>query len=171
MISCFKVWPKWQQHHKTSWVPVDDSIGSKSFSTRNRLQAACGWQRLYSHHSNKLKSLLAFRSKQDRFILKDVLESIKSHFMKDIWPRVSKSPFLRLPVDTIPNQNILVYKYLDTDFLSLVRKRAPLPARNQILKACLTGLAQLHELNITHFGIFMSRRATQPVLISFRHQA
>lgn len=47
---------------------------------------------------------------------------------------------------------MLVYEYLDDDFLSLVRKQIPMQARRQILKASLHGLADLHDKDIVHLG-------------------
>ncbi|OJD14002.1 serine/threonine protein kinase [Emergomyces pasteurianus Ep9510] len=92
-------------------------------------------------------------SGQDKFILKDIPKSIFSSFNKDIRPRLRESPFLRLSHDTIPDQQIFVYKYMDDDFLSLVRKQIPMQARKQILKASLRGIAELHSHNIVHLDI------------------
>lgn len=93
-----------------------------------------------------------FRSGQENFVLKDIPEAIFSSFNEDIRPRLRESPFLRLPCDTIPNQRTFVYKYLDDDLLSLVRKQLPVQARKQILKASLRGIAELHSHDIVHLG-------------------
>ncbi|KAK2731175.1 hypothetical protein FQN57_003547 [Myotisia sp. PD_48] len=94
-------------------------------------------------------------SGQHKFILKDIPKSFFSSFNEDIWPRLrEKSRYLRLPHDTIPGQqNVFVYKYMDSDLLSLVRTQLPLQARKQILKATLQGIAELHNNNIVHLDI------------------
>ncbi|OAX78472.1 serine/threonine protein kinase [Emergomyces africanus] len=91
-------------------------------------------------------------SGQDKFILKDIPKTIFSSFNEDIRPRLRESPFLRLPHDTIPDQRIFVYKYMDDDFLSLVRNHISIQARKQILKASLQGIAELHSHDIVHLG-------------------
>jgi tRNA A-37 threonylcarbamoyl transferase component Bud32 len=55
-------------------------------------------------------------------------------------------------VDTIPNQRIFVYEYLNDDFLSLVRNQIPVRARKEILKATLQGIADMHDRDIVHLG-------------------
>ena len=45
-----------------------------------------------------------------------------------------------------------MYKYLDDDFLSLVRNQIPLRARKEILKATLQGIADIHDRDIVHLG-------------------
>jgi hypothetical protein len=55
-------------------------------------------------------------------------------------------------VDTIPDQRILVYQYLNDDFLSLVRNQIPVRARKEILKATLQGIADVHDRDIVHLG-------------------
>ncbi|KAK2809482.1 hypothetical protein FQN50_003750 [Emmonsiellopsis sp. PD_5] len=94
-------------------------------------------------------------SGQDKFVLKDIPNAIFANFNEDIHPqlRESRSTYLRLPCDTIPDQNILVYKYFTSDFLSLVRKQVPIQARKQVLKASLQGIAELHSHDIVHLDI------------------
>jgi tRNA A-37 threonylcarbamoyl transferase component Bud32 len=55
-------------------------------------------------------------------------------------------------VDTIPDQRIFVYEYLNDDFLSLVRNQIPMRARKEILKATLQGIADMHDRDIVHLG-------------------
>lgn len=76
-----------------------------------------------------------------------------SHFNEDLLPRLPECPNIRLPYDTIPNRETLVYRYLTDDFLTLVRKRPSIQARKQILKASLRGIAELHSRDIVHLGI------------------
>lgn len=92
------------------------------------------------------------RSGEDRYILKDMPEVIFSSFTKDIRPRLRKSPWRRLRHDTILGQRIFVYKYMQEDFLALVRKQIPIEARKQVLKASLRGIAESHDHDIIHLG-------------------
>ncbi|OAL23752.1 hypothetical protein AYO20_10898 [Fonsecaea nubica] len=69
------------------------------------------------------------------FILKDVPPAMFSHFHESIWPQLRGCQNVRLPVDMIRDQRVFVYKCLDEDFLDLVKKRIPIKARKEILKA------------------------------------
>lgn len=93
-------------------------------------------------------------------MLKDIPKNIFSSFNEDIWPQLrrrgSECPHIRLPFDTIPDQRIFVYRYLDDDFLSLVRKKPSLQARRQILKASLKGIAALHDQDVVHLGKYLN---------------
>lgn len=84
--------------------------------------------------------------------MKDVPENIYSQFREDIWPHLRETSHIRLPLDTIPGQRVLVYEYLDDDFLALVRRKLPLQARKQILKSALQGISELHDRDIVHLG-------------------
>lgn len=55
-------------------------------------------------------------------------------------------------MDTIPDQCIFVYEYLDDDFSSLVRRQIPMRARKEILKATLRGIADMYDRDIVHPG-------------------
>lgn len=75
-----------------------------------------------------------------------------SSFNEDIRPRLREHENLRLPSDTIPGKCIFVYKYLTDDFLSLVKQQMPMADRKHVLKACLQGIAELHDRDIVHLG-------------------
>ncbi|MCJ1254545.1 hypothetical protein MMC24_002360 [Lignoscripta atroalba] len=92
-------------------------------------------------------------SGQEKFVLKDIPKDIFSGFSENIWPRLRGSLYIRLPCDTILNQRIFVYKYLDDDFLKLVRKQIPMQARKQVLKATLQGISELHDRDVVHLDI------------------
>ncbi|KAI9681343.1 MAG: hypothetical protein M1817_002626 [Caeruleum heppii] len=98
--------------------------------------------------------------------MKDNPPAIFSGFNEDILPRLHSdaSPHLRLPFDTIPDQRILVYRYLGDDFLSLIRKAIPMRTRRQILKASLRGLADLHDRDVVHLDIKPNN-----ILVDYRH--
>lgn len=91
---------------------------------------------------------------QQNFILKDVPKSILSHFNEQIWPRLRKNSFalIRLPIDTIPGQRILVYRYFMADFLYLVKTKISMYARRQILKYALQAIANMHDRDVVHLG-------------------
>jgi hypothetical protein len=57
---------------------------------------------------------------------------------------------VRLPLDTILDQRIFVYEYLDNTVLSLVRNQITLRAWKVFLKAALQGLADWHDHDIVH---------------------
>ncbi|EAS29543.3 serine/threonine protein kinase [Coccidioides immitis RS] len=109
-------------------------------------------------------------SGQDKFILKDIPKPIFSSLNEDIRPRLRESQFLRLPYDTISDQRIFVYKYMNDDILTLVRNQIPIQARKQILKATLRGIAELHSHDIVHLdikpdNIMVNYRGTGPETI------
>lgn len=93
-----------------------------------------------------------FSCGHDKFILKDIPKEIYSSFNEDIRPRLREHENLRLPSDTIPGKCILVYKYLTDDFLSLGKKQMLMPERKKVLKACLQGIAELHDRDVVHLG-------------------
>ncbi|CBX98161.1 similar to calcium/calmodulin dependent protein kinase [Plenodomus lingam JN3] len=59
-------------------------------------------------------------SGNNEFMLKDIPPNIFSAFNENIRPRLPQTCRIWLPLDTILNQRIFVYEYLDDDFLSLV---------------------------------------------------
>ncbi|KAF2501351.1 serine/threonine protein kinase [Lophium mytilinum] len=92
------------------------------------------------------------RSENKDFVLKDVPQTLFSNFTELIQPQLRDSPYIRLPCDSIPNQRILVFKYLNNDLLSLIRRSISMHARRQILKAILRGIAELHSQDVVHLG-------------------
>ncbi|KAF1921810.1 kinase domain-containing protein [Ampelomyces quisqualis] len=92
-------------------------------------------------------------SGHDQFILKDIPELIFHHFNKEVRPNLRDSPFIRLPVDTIPEERIFVLRYLKEDLLSLVRREISMQTTKRILKDSLRGLVELHSQDIIHLDI------------------
>lgn len=76
-----------------------------------------------------------------------------SSFNECIRPRLREHENLRLPADTIPGRQIFVYKYLTEDFLSLAKRQMSMAERKKVLKACLSGIAELHDQDIVHLGM------------------
>jgi serine/threonine protein kinase len=102
---------------------------------------------------------------ETRFILKDIPELIFDHYNHEIQPNLPKSRFIRVPLDVIPEQRIFVFKYLDSDLLSLVRKGTSDRNAKRILKDSLMGLAQLHEKDVVHLG---ERKNTPSLVIGLK---
>ncbi|KAF2207789.1 hypothetical protein CERZMDRAFT_114971 [Cercospora zeae-maydis SCOH1-5] len=88
-------------------------------------------------------------------IVKDIPKSYYLNFTEDIWPRLRhpQHPNIRLPCDTIPNERVLVYRYLSHDLLELARTRIDSQTRRRILKSALQGLAEMHDHDIVHLDI------------------
>jgi hypothetical protein len=99
-----------------------------------------------------LSLLTVLRSDNQKFILKDIPEAIFTAFETDLRPQIKDTPYLRLPIDQIPDQRILVYRYLTDDLLNLVRNGISIQARKKILKSSLQGLIDLHGRNVVHLG-------------------
>jgi hypothetical protein len=89
---------------------------------------------------------------ETRFILKDIPEPVFDHYNHEIQPNLLKSRFIRVPLDVIPEQRIFVFKYLDSDLLSLVRKGISDRNAKGILKDSLMGLAELHGRDVVHLS-------------------
>ncbi|KAF1362380.1 kinase-like protein [Lizonia empirigonia] len=89
---------------------------------------------------------------------------IFSAFNENIRPRLPQTPRIRLPLDTIPDQRIFVYEYLDDDFLSLVRNQIPVRARKEILNATLQGIADMHDRDVVHLNV-----KPDNILVNYRH--
>ncbi|KAK2733738.1 hypothetical protein FQN57_001965 [Myotisia sp. PD_48] len=60
---------------------------------------------------------------------------------------------VRLPQDTIPQKSMFVFEYLMGHLLHLAQKDLPLQVTKKILKDALSGLAELHDLDIVHTDI------------------
>ena len=64
-----------------------------------------------------------------------------------------------------------MYKYMDDDFLSLVRrKQIPMQARKQVLKSSLQGIAELHSHDVVHLGESNAVKLRGLGLTIFRYQ-
>ncbi|KAF1348903.1 kinase domain-containing protein [Delphinella strobiligena] len=88
-----------------------------------------------------------------RYVLKDIPRNIFANFNEIIQPRLPESPYIRLPFDHIPEQPVLVYRYLTDDFNTLVKKEISNRDKRKILKAALQGLAEMHAKDIVHLDI------------------
>lgn len=88
----------------------------------------------------------------DQFVLKDIPELIFEHFNDEVRPNLRDSPFIRLPVDVIPDKRIFVFEFLEEDLFSLIKKQVPPHITRKILKDSLQGMAESHSQDIVHLG-------------------
>lgn len=88
-------------------------------------------------------------------MLKDIPQSYYENFTENIWPqlRQRQHPNIRLPLDTVPDDRIFVYKYLSHDLLELAKTSLGPHSRKRILKGVLQGLAELHDHNIVPLDV------------------
>ncbi|KAI9688239.1 MAG: hypothetical protein M1822_001745 [Bathelium mastoideum] len=93
------------------------------------------------------------RCGEDDFVLKDIPESLYSAFESSTRARIKESSDLRLPVDSIPNQRIFVYRFLAEDFLTLIKNQISSKGRKEILKASLHDLVDLHACDVVHLDV------------------
>lgn len=87
------------------------------------------------------------------YVVKPVSKSILEH-LQEFQAEFKSHPHLRIYVDKIENESMLVYEYFKTDLLALVDNYPPLPltARKRILKQISSTLADMHEKNWIHLG-------------------
>lgn len=93
------------------------------------------------------------KSDNEKFILKDIPESIHEAFQTCLKLQIKETRNLRLPFDHISNCNIFAYRYLTDEFLTLIRNTLPVKAKKEILKSSLQGLVDLHDRDIVHLDI------------------
>ncbi|CEL10715.1 hypothetical protein ASPCAL13829 [Aspergillus calidoustus] len=129
---------------------------TKAASTPDKYIGASGtsyWFKELLQERPHLGRVWLATSGQDKVVLKDIPKDIFDNFNQKIRPRLPKSPYIRMPWDTVPGQRILVYNHLSNNFLSLVKENISLQARKQILKATLSDIAGLHDQHIVHLDI------------------
>ncbi|KAH8710021.1 kinase domain-containing protein [Phaeosphaeriaceae sp. PMI808] len=93
------------------------------------------------------------RSDEENFVVKDIPENIFTAFESGTRAQIKAGPHLRLPIDSIPGQRIFVYRFFTEDLLTLVKNQIPLEGREEILKASLQGLADLHGQDVVHLDV------------------
>ncbi|KAL2019567.1 hypothetical protein VTK56DRAFT_9534 [Thermocarpiscus australiensis] len=74
-------------------------------------------------------------------------------YQKSLQQPLSSCPNLRVVVETIPDEELFVYNFLNGDLLNFSKRPLSDDTRKSILKAALTGLAELHDRNIIHTDI------------------
>ncbi|OBT93078.1 hypothetical protein VE01_09015 [Pseudogymnoascus verrucosus] len=74
-------------------------------------------------------------------------------YQQDLQKSVASCPNLRTVVDGLPNPELSIYPFLETNFLQFSQKSLSVATRKGMLKSALAGLAALHEKNIAHNDI------------------
>ena len=100
-----------------------------------------------------MKLIAFFSCDKTPYVVKPVSESILEH-LDEFRAEFQSHPCLRIHVDKIEKESILIYEYFKTDLLALVENYPPLPltARKKILKEIGSTLAEMHEKNWIHLG-------------------
>jgi serine/threonine protein kinase len=82
-----------------------------------------------------------------------VSESFLEH-LQELRAEFESHPRLRIHVNKIEKESILVYEYFKNDLLALVQNYPPLPltARKKILKEIGNTLTEMHKKNWIHLG-------------------
>lgn len=83
-----------------------------------------------------------------------------SGFDENIKPRLDRTPYIRLPLDTIPEQRILVYKYLTDDFLNIAKKAIPIRAKRRIIRDSLRGKLLSYMTDILSILVIRFKRSS-----------
>jgi serine/threonine protein kinase len=74
-------------------------------------------------------------------------------YFQGLYSEVRSSPYLRVSVDSIPDQSMFAYKYFKDHLLSFTQNDAPLSITKRILRDALRGIAALHDKDIVHTDI------------------
>ncbi|KAI1172995.1 kinase-like protein [Nemania sp. FL0916] len=93
-----------------------------------------------------------FRHEGRQFILKDVIPG-DFNYNLTLQKRVEHATNARTVVDTIPEQRIFVFPYLEKALLHVDTAALPSVAKKAIIRDALTGLADLHDQRIYHTDV------------------
>jgi serine/threonine protein kinase len=87
------------------------------------------------------------------YVVKPVSESFLEH-LQELRAEFESHPRLRIHINKIEKESILVYEYFKNDLLALVQNYPPLPltARKKILKEIGNTLTEMHKKNWIHLG-------------------
>ncbi|WPH00773.1 Hypothetical protein R9X50_00360300 [Acrodontium crateriforme] len=86
-----------------------------------------------------------------QFVLKEIPQDWATR--NDVYHRAADCHHIRLPIDTVPEKRMLVFKYSNEELLSLVQKDLPRALVKRILKSTFHGIAALHDVDIIHNDI------------------
>lgn len=101
-----------------------------------------------------LTCLYSFSADGHKFILK-YIHPVNFEDLQEVNNRLrGNASHVRLSMDTIPDKSMFVFDHFTGHLLTLAQKNLPLAVIKRILKDALTGLAELHEQDIIHTGIF-----------------
>ena len=90
------------------------------------------------------------------FVVKPVSRSI-FELLQELRNEFETHSHLRIQVDEVEKENIVIYEYFKTDLLSLVENYPALPliARKVILKKVGLALAEMHAKDWIHLGMLI----------------
>ncbi|KAJ8128801.1 hypothetical protein O1611_g4835 [Lasiodiplodia mahajangana] len=74
-------------------------------------------------------------------------------YQQDLQKPLASCPNLRTVIDTIPDFELFIYRFLAVDLLQICQKPLLGETRRSILRSALTGLAELHDRGIIHTDI------------------
>ncbi|KAI8934632.1 hypothetical protein NX059_008325 [Plenodomus lindquistii] len=75
------------------------------------------------------------------------------NYCKNMFDDLRSSPYVRVSDDTVPEESLFVYKYIQEHLLSFVQRDVPVPLTKRILRDALRGIATLHDKGIVHTDI------------------
>jgi serine/threonine protein kinase len=98
---------------------------------------------------------LALDSRGEKAILKYIHEVNYSYLVDEIYGRLrNNTHYLRLYKDVIPGKSMFVFEHFTGHLLQLAQKRLPILTTKEILKQALLGIAEMHDQEIIHTGMF-----------------
>jgi serine/threonine protein kinase len=98
---------------------------------------------------------LALDPRGEKAILKHIHEVNYGYLVDEIYGRLrNNTHHLRLYKDVIPGNSMFVFEHFTGHLLQLAHKRLPILTTKNILKEALLGIAELHDQEIIHTGVF-----------------
>jgi len=97
--------------------------------------------------------LIAISAEGRDFIVKNMIPG-EYQYQQDLQKPLSSCPNLRTVIDGLPDAELFIYPFLQTDFLQFTQKNLTNATRKSMLKSALNGLVAMHDRNIIHTGKF-----------------
>lgn len=98
---------------------------------------------------------LASDPQGEKTILKYIHEANYRYLVNEIYGRLrSNTHHLRLYKDVVPEMSLFVFEHFTGHLLELAQKGLPILTTKRILKEALLGLAEMHDQDIVHTGMF-----------------
>lgn len=114
----------------------------------------CVYRARYDSNSmiSSSDAALIIRSAEGQnFIVKNMIPG-EYEYQQDLQKPLASCPNLRTVVDCVPDPELFIYPFLETNLLQFNQKNLTKATRRSMLKSALVGLAALHERNIIHTG-------------------
>lgn len=98
---------------------------------------------------------LASNPRGEQAILKYIHEVNYSYLVDEIYGRLrNDTKYLRLYKDAIPEKSMFVFEHFTGHLLQLAQQGLPISTTKRILKEVLLGIAEMHDQDIVHTGMF-----------------